>query len=209
MSDEALSALCTALESVQPQARSWLLAGEVRDRLGTIAGLDVDDAIRLLLMLYRVRFEQEAEPQAFVAAIQEAAEASGDERLKATPAQWTLLSSYLVRMLSLDGALGLTARAINVAYEFPRHLHDSRIMTDARPIYGHDVTEGPKAFLMMHVLRMTVHEDGEDREWHVALDNDDILKLQAVLERALAKEQSLSALLKKTNVSVLGMGDEE
>jgi hypothetical protein len=54
-----------------------------------------------------------------------------------------------------------------------------------------------------------VHDNGEDREWFVSLNADDLMEIKRVIERAIEKEQSLKQLMAKTGVPTLEWAKDE
>jgi hypothetical protein len=52
-------------------------------------------------------------------------------------------------------------------------------------------------------LKITYYEDGEEHEWFMTLDGDDLENLQGAADRALAKEQSLQSALQPLGAPVL------
>jgi hypothetical protein len=121
-----------------------------------------------------------------------------------TPAEgWGPFEKRLAEFLSDDRVLGISAKAWSVTAETQRHVHGFRVLTDARPIFGQNVSEAPKAFSLIHTLQVEYFEEGKEREWFVSLDADDLEVLQGAVERAIAKERSVRTMLEKLGVPVL------
>ena len=76
-------------------------------------------------------------------------------------------------------------------------------MTDARPVFAVDASGPPEAFVVSHTLKFDIHEEGEDREWFVALNSADLVALKNVIDRALEKQSSLTKALRPTAVPIL------
>ena len=82
----------------------------------------------------------------------------------------------------------LAARALNLVTEFDRVYHGARIMTDIRPVFGHDAHTGAKAAAIVATLKIEAHEGGGDvRPYYFALDHTDLVELQGLVDRALVK----------------------
>jgi hypothetical protein len=62
----------------------------------------------------------------------------------------------------------------------------------------------PYGAVVIHTLKLSYHEEGDHKDFLVALDDDDIKALRAVLDRAEAKARFLRKQLKDTHVDDLG-----
>jgi len=78
--------------------------------------------------------------------------------------------------------------------------HSARVLTDLRPVFGADPKQAPAAAVIIHNLKIAHQAGREIREFFVALDNQDLRKLQEVLERAVKKEASLSSVAEKAGL---------
>ncbi len=161
------------------------------------------DVLSLLLTLYWLKGDQELSADTLVDQLFRAMEEAGDPRLKAPTGGWEVLRGRLTLLLSLERSLGVTSKALYIAYQFPRHLHSSRVLTDARPVYTTNPAEPPAAFIINHTLKLEVHDDGEDCDWFLSLSTEDLVGLRKVIDRALEKEKSLKSLMSKTGVPIL------
>src|SRR6185312_1129855 len=145
------------------------------------------DVLRVLTALSSVQADQNLSPKEMIDQVVEAAKESSDERLKNGP--WDTIRNDLVRLLSLERSLGVSSKALFIASQCQRHFHDARVLTDARPVFTSDPSQPPAAFIILHTLQLSVNDDGEDTDWYVVLDRNDLRKLRNVIERALQKEQ--------------------
>jgi hypothetical protein len=202
----AVDQLYEALRDLPPRLRSRdipkLLDGKVK-----VAATELREIVDVLLALYWVRAAEDLSLTEFVATLRAALEQDADQALHPPQGNWKDVESRLQRLLSLERSLGITSKALFVAYQFPRHFHSAKILTDARPVFTSDASEEPAAFVVNHTLKFDVHEGGEDREWFVAMNSVDLQELKRVVERAILKEKSLSATLKKTSASILEWED--
>jgi hypothetical protein len=162
----------------------------------------IDSVVRTLFAVYSVlRIRANLGPSDAAA---EAIEAIQSDGKLGTPADgWSAFQSRLVRFLSDDNVLALSARAFSVSTESKGHMHAARVLTDARPVFGENPKEGPKAFVILHTLQIEHSEDGKNREWFISLDGDDLETLRGVADRALEKEVSLRVAVEKLGVPVL------
>jgi hypothetical protein len=81
--------------------------------------------------------------------------------------------------------------------EVERSFYGVRILTDLRTVFGDDPSQRP-AMTPIHTLEIKYHhESGQHREFYVSLDDDDLVTLKEVVERAQQKKSTLVELLKK------------
>ena len=205
-----LEALYAALKDTQPTL-FWResLVTELTFKLREYSEASPDTLRSIGRMLTGVLSWREDEPATEIAAeLIEAARSSGDERLKSPPADWERLRPYLEKFLSLE-QLQISAKATMLFTQTPRHLHLARVLTDARPVFTNKATEGPTAFMIVHTLSMEIHDDGEDKEWYLALDSADLENLRDIMDRAIQKESSLKSALQKTKLPVLTFKEDQ
>lgn len=94
-----------------------------------------------------------------------------------------------LRQLSGVLSIGLTAKAIELAYDCDNLLQRTRILTDVRPLFSEDAQSIDGA-VVAHTLRLRYDSAGTDYELSVALDSSDLHKLIEDCQRALQKEQT-------------------
>jgi hypothetical protein len=111
------------------------------------------------------------------------------------------LRDRLKRLLSLDAAIGVTAKAQSVMVDQDHTFCNVRILTDIRPIFSE--SGEASAAVIIHNLRIGYHQDSKHQDFYVALDTDDIKKLKEAIERAEKKTATLQGLLKRSNVTYL------
>ena len=108
---------------------------------------------------------------------------TGQTRDRARVRLTTLLSSE---------PLSSNVRAVHLQQDHDRLLVHSRILTDARPVFGSDVKNAPVTMLITQTLKLTYFQDGKTMEFYTALDAEDIAELKEVLVRAENKADSLA-----------------
>ncbi len=105
--------------------------------------------------------------------------------------------------------LSRVARAFDVLTEEERIFHTARMVTDVRPIFSDDVSEAPTAAVLVHTLKIDHHEyPGEVKSFFLALDEADIRRLKAVLERELLKAEALRGALGAAGIRIIDFGGE-
>lgn len=106
-------------------------------------------------------------------------------------ADWENLSRNLKLLLKLNKSVGVTAKAFDLMTEYDRIFRDVRVVTDSRPIFAEDSEENPVAVLATHVLKIDFSRGEQFDAFYIAMDSNDIKRLQDVLKRALKKEKNL------------------
>jgi len=105
-------------------------------------------------------------------------------------------------LLSYESSLGTTSKALDVMTEHERILCGARVITDVRSVFA-DPAEKPTAAVIVHMLKISYHQNREHKDFYVALDSSDVRKLKEILQRAELKAKSLSAVLAGTGISIL------
>jgi hypothetical protein len=109
----------------------------------------------------------------------------------------------LIQVLN-SPALSIAAKAVVLLGEHEHLFCEARIVTDARPVYGKDVTEPPDAMVMTHVLKIQFHGVGGSLdEIYIGLGSNDIKQLRNVLERAEEKARSLQTVLERAGIKFI------
>ena len=116
-------------------------------------------------------------------------------------------TQVLERLLHADGPLASGAKAGALLFEQQLVLCNSRVVTDVRPVFD-EAANLVQAFVPFHTLALTCHEGGETREFHIAMDLNDVAELREHLERAERKEEVLTRSLTEGGLSVIRTGGE-
>lgn len=166
--------------------------------LPIISNLDLENPKQIaetLSALYRVKSTRDvANVEEFVDDVSEAMGECGPTRDK--------LNANLIALLSIE-ELELSAKAWDLQTDDERSFCHGRILTDLRPVFGVDVSEGPKAMVIVHLLKIGYQQFGVEKhkEFVVSLDAEDLKTLRKLVDRAEAKAKSLKAAI--TNFSYL------
>ena len=108
----------------------------------------------------------------------------------------------LAELLEID-TLTVASKGIHLSIDRERIFQHARILTDARPIFGPQVTSAPAAMIITQTLKISFFQDDRMIDLYIALDEDDISELQEVLTRAKTKATTLKNLLTSANVKVV------
>lgn len=204
LKDEPFKELLTTLEEERPALYYTEFSARAARKIRAIDPEGVRDIIETLVSLHGVRTNWNLEIPELVEVVSQAVE--GDEELKVSSAELDGFEGRLISLLEID-SLDATAKALDVLLEHEHTLHDVRIMTDIRPVFGQDVEKPPTGTMIMHVLKISYHDESEEvKEFYVALDARDIEVLDTELERANQKAESLKRMLKSTGVPYIDAG---
>ena len=98
--------------------------------------------------------------------------------------------------------LRVLAKSLSLLRAYDSLFLDAKIVTDIRPVFGEDVTEGPEAAVLAHLLDIDILRSGEKESIHMVLEHDDLLNIRNVIDRAIAKSTSLKETLKAAGISI-------
>lgn len=164
---------------------------------------EVADILEIISTLYAVRSDRGLPIDDFVDIICDAMEDAGNSELLPIDNNWEPFKRNLTALLELDGAIGIASKRSYLTVQHERILHDVQVITDLRPVFKADPSEGVAAAIVFHTLMLTYHEGYHLYEFHVAIDDDDLLLIRQVLDRAEIKSGALRTMLKDTPVLVL------
>jgi hypothetical protein len=113
-----------------------------------------------------------------------------------------ILADRLSDLLQLEKSLGVTAKALNVMTDYERIFCGVRILSDMRPVFTSSA-ESASAGFVVHNLSIHFHENGEHKEFFVALDNSDLDSLKDAIARAEKKTGFLRTAFQKAEITYL------
>lgn len=100
------------------------------------------------------------------------------------------------------------AKAYLLQLEHDRVYLGARVITQLRPIFDDDATQGPRGAIMTHVLRVDTFARGQRGEsFYFGMDDDDLDELKAVVDRAIDKRGSTRAYVPKVGLIDYALGD--
>lgn len=199
LSDEEIASLKEALRKARPA----LSLAEFSKKVSSETGLSPQKSSTLIASLgslYSAKAEQNLTSEAFSEDLFEALKEIDKEDLHPSPDRIPAIRKHIEEILSFDDSLGVTSKALRVMLEHEHVWHSARVLTDLRPVFGADPKQAPAAAVIIHNLKIAYQAGREIREFFVALDNQDLRKLQEVLERAVKKEASLSSVAEKAGL---------
>lgn len=199
LGDDSVQELVSALRKVSPVLYGPDLASRVASEVDTIPRSDVDQIAQVLLPLYLLRERYESSVPEIAEDVCQAMDRSDDEELRLSGEDRDQFKDHLIQLLDIE-AVGVGAKALDVLFENQRSYISARIVTELRPIFGPNAEGPPAGALTVHMLKITYQEQGQQKEFFVALDTTDVGALSKVLDRADSKAESLKAFLAETEV---------
>lgn len=194
LDDSIIERLAEALKDSPMVLRPTDLAAAVAERIaGSIADDDIYEILQTLISLYPVEEDFESNEQ-LAEEICEAIIESDSEILKLPEGERERFKQRLVNLLDID-PIRVVSKANILLHEYERVVHNARVMTDIRPVFGASADGPPKAALIVHTLKINYHDAEGLKEFYVAMDSDEMYQLMYVLDRAEAKSKSLRAVL--------------
>lgn len=107
------------------------------------------------------------------------------------------LTQRLVMLLDTK-IVDLLGRGLDLLAEHEHLLVSARILSDIRPLFDQEDPADVDGSVIGHVLRLSFAR-GEPRTLDVALDLDDLRRLEIAIQRAVQKEEKLRAMVRSTN----------
>lgn len=200
LDDESVQDLFSALGEVSPILSSIGLSSKVASKVDTIPRSDVDDIVGVLLPLYLLREHYEVSTSEMAEDVCRGLDRSDDEEIRLSGEDREHFKSRLIELLDVE-SIRIGAKGLEVLFENQRSFLGARIVTEIRPIFGSNPEEAPAGALVVHMLKITYREDGQDNEFFVALDTTDVGTLRNALDRADTKVGSLKELLEKARIA--------
>lgn len=143
-----------------------------------------------LLTLYRVRAINDIPLDEFIDGITEAMkDVESNQRI--TGDESDKLRRNLIALLGAD-SLSLVSKVKYLQASDERNFCSARIVTDMRPVFGSPISQGPRAWVVVHTLDLGYHRYGKHDEIQVGLDEDDLHTLKDVVDRAIEKAKALA-----------------
>lgn len=156
--------------------------------------------------LYAAKSARDVSTEDFVEEVCDAMESLPSEELRLPHAE---RASFKAKLSTILGAelFSLVAKVYDLATEDERIFCSARILTDLRPVFGLSVSDGPRAFIVTHLLKVAYHQGSkEHKNFYVTLDADDLQRLKGLIERAESKARSLKSAVR--DIRTIGVPKE-
>ncbi len=199
MSEEKFVELVTALDDCPVVARFPLLSSRLAAQVKVLNRREIDDILQALFSLAPSRSDSDIPVEKTVSELVDAMRASGKEDLRLPPDEEAQFKNRITTLLGIS-SLNISAKVCSVRLNYANVFCDAKILSDIRPIFDKP-KDKPIGSVINHMLQIEYHEDGDHKEFYVALDADDLSKLKRIIDRAETKAASLKLLLKNSGVA--------
>ena len=207
LSDASITDITARLSRLRPIADARDAIAEVAKSIKEEDG--ARDIVNLLISLHAVREHSDQTVTEFVTDLSLAIERSGHKDLKFPDDEVKKrLSTRLSTLLGIE-AFAVTAKAIDLRYEYEHTFCRARILTDSRPVYGNDPAKKPTVALITHTLKLSYHHASELKHFYVTMTEAEINVVKKLLERADKKAKSLRQALGEAHISIVAPHEEE
>ncbi|HUB06291.1 MAG TPA: hypothetical protein VMB50_04790 [Myxococcales bacterium] len=180
-----LRRLGQAIEDAQPHLYAEDLARKAAQRSRVELPV-VRPIIDLLTSLSSARARQSQSLGTLLKDLRDDARRRGGDFVPKT--SWGSFTAFLKRVLEAE-AIVITAKAQTVMVAHQHVFLSARVLTDLRPVFGNDELGRLRAGVVVHTLQLDHLDGGGKRSFFIALDDEDVSKLRAALDRASEKSQ--------------------
>lgn len=202
LQDSVFESVIGALKEAVPTLHVENLASQVASKVKGIHADEVTALLESIMALYLFKDANDMETEQIIEDIADVIDESPDFD-DISEDNKKLSVERLSKLLSLEGAIKITSKAMTLLYSYQYLFMGARIFTDIRPIFDSGIDRSPTSALVVHTLKIEYQENNEKKEFFLALDEFDIQQLQSQLDRAERKTESLKAMLKKAEITYL------
>ncbi|TMA87105.1 MAG: hypothetical protein E6J74_30625 [Deltaproteobacteria bacterium] len=200
LSEDSFSQMVSALEGVGPKLFPDNLSSQMISKIKGVSPEDVSEIITTIMSLSSHRMHDDSTAEELAEQVVQAA-IEANIPIKSDKERITF-KDRLLKFFELN-TLFVSAKALGILLSNENLFCSARILTDIRPVFGTDPTVAPTAIVMVHMLDLGYHKDGELKHLYIAMDSIDIDTLREALNRAEMKAESLKPLMKKAGVEFL------
>lgn len=171
---------------------------------GQVKGLPAADALEVvesILSLYGPLASTNKPIDEFVEEVLESLKLLGLEAGALSQSELSTLGARLRKLLRVP-TIGLITKSLSMLFERERMLVQSRVISDARPVFGIE-DDNIGGAIVVHTLKIDYVDARGEGDFFLALDEEDIDALISVLERAKRKGIQIRQMLGKANVQCI------
>jgi hypothetical protein len=202
LTDDAFARVESCLSAPAPPVLDYnALAQDVAKAAEWDTEEEGEGLVRMLMSLRALREDFGfADPEDIARALASASNLDEPEESR------VVLSGRAAKLIT-SPALELIGRARDLLGEHDNLLLTARIVTDLRPLFEDDAQAPFQAAVIGHSLRLRLAGDTKRSSFTVALDSADLKFLRYQIERALEKDATLRAFVKKSTTVVVPYQD--
>jgi hypothetical protein len=206
LDEQGVKDIRTALDSITDTSKAPIEAAKAAvESITQSNAKDFQQIAEALGSLYIARTARDVSSGEFANDISDAMETLDSEKFRLPQGEREQFRLKLITLLESD-LFGIVSKAWDLKTDDEHVFCTVRIVTDLRPVFGSRIEEGPKAMVVVHLLRLgyDVSGRGEKHEdFYVSLSAESLKALRNALDRAETKAKTLEATIK--NVRLLGL----
>lgn len=196
LSEAEGSKLLMALEAAKPTVIFEELTASVLSHFPSPEDAPrVARLVNLLVTLFAVRKQLGLSIADFVQALRRAATTTKNPAFESDEA-WGRTGALLSKALTLDRTVGVASKAADVLEQYPAVFKTARILTDLRPVFTPGDDAKPVAGIVVHQLKIEFLEGENEREFFVAVADEELNEIISALQRAAAKARNLREIVR-------------
>jgi len=165
--------------------------------IAEVAKTDLDQIISAVISISLVRWMHDVSLESFVKDLSQAIQ-SFNPSINTDESKQRLL-----RVLNVE-SLTIASKALTIFTDYQRTMHGAKVLSDVRYVFQSRPEDEPYGAVIIHLLKLSYHEEGDHKEFFVAMDDNDVARLKAVLERAEEKAKTLRRKLDLAQTAYLG-----
>ena len=204
LSEPIASKLVEAIGSAAAKTKTDGLRVEDLPEIPSLPRTEVEQILDTVLSLYRVRAYSDVSLDEFVVDVCDSMRVSERKDFSRTSEAIEHFKGRLAQFLGLED-VNRAAKSTVLRYEQERSVHSLKFLTDARPVFGNDVTKSPEAAVILHTLKIGYHHAGRIGEAFFAFDENDLEELKKAIQRAESKASSLRTALARAQLKVFDL----
>ena len=200
LGDSSFEELVLALVDTPPVLYVDDLRDQVASRVSVLGQSEIDEILHALIEMYSTGIRFDLSIDDLTTHVCKALTEIEDPKTKLSDEDLDQYKGRLVKLLNIESII-FPVKGVGVLSDHERVFSHARILTDLRPIFGSSPESPPKAIAMVHTLNISYLSQGDEKNFYVSLDSEDIKTLMATLERATSKAKNLGPLLANTGLT--------
>ncbi|TAE60434.1 MAG: hypothetical protein EAZ87_05905 [Nostocales cyanobacterium] len=159
----------------------------------------LEDILRAIRSIYSLRIQENLSNDEIIAGLSNSLSREDIFSFE----ELALFEQRINKILEIDGSISISSKAIGLLQEYDSIFLSSRIVTDIRPVFKTETKAGVAGALVVHTLRIAYQDASDTKEFYVALDSNDVKKLQEQLSQSLAEADVVKSILDKADILYL------
>ncbi len=196
--------LLAGLNEIEASLNSEQFSKRLSEKIKTIQVADVGSFVDLLCGLYPAKESRNKTAAQIAHDVRETTEEDKPSNFPLDKID--LLEDRMTKLLNIDKAIAVTAKAYDVVTEHQNLLSGVRIFSDIRPVFSASA-DSVSAAVVVHTVNITYHQGMDHKELYVAMDRSDIDLFKKAIERAEKKSKALQSIIEKAGITYLEAGE--